>query len=195
MGRLEAFSDGVIAIIITIMVLELKLPEHQVVNSVWADVILPMWPKLLAYLWSFVLVGLMWINHHHLLHSLSSASRPLAWLNLHLLFWMSLVPATTALIGDHPKLPGAVATYALVHGANTCGFLILRRYAQRLSRTGQARGHSVHTAMFLRNIAGVLMYLGAAACAFLWLPLAYALIAAVPLLFLSSPAMKEEAAS
>ncbi|HKW85428.1 MAG TPA: TMEM175 family protein, partial [Burkholderiaceae bacterium] len=97
-GRVEAFSDGVIAIIITIMVLELKPPQLHAVNSMWTEILVPMWPKLLAYAWSFLAVGSMWINHHHLLNSLRSASRPLAWLNLQLLFWMSLVPVSTALI-------------------------------------------------------------------------------------------------
>jgi uncharacterized membrane protein len=186
-GRLEAFSDGVIAIIITIMVLELKLPEHHV-SEVWNDIIRPMWPKLLAYLWSFVGVGMMWISHHHLLHTLESVPRPLAWLNLHLLFWMSLVPATTALIGEHPLLPAAVATYAFVQGASMTGFLMLRDYARRMTRSdASGRSHDVHATMLRRNLVAVAMHAAAAALSFVWLPLAYALIVGVPLLFMTAP--------
>ena len=189
-GRVEAFSDGVIAIIITIMVLELKPPQLHAVNSMWTEILVPMWPKLLAYAWSFLAVGSMWINHHHLLNSLRSASRPLAWLNLQLLFWMSLVPVSTALIGEHPTVPGAVATFALVLAANLVSFLMLRRYAQGLAPGQGARG--VHSLMVRRNLMGAAMNVAGAVAAFIWLPLGYVLIAGAPLLFFASPKQARE---
>ena len=94
-GRMEAFSDGVIAIIITIMVLELKVPH----GDRWED-LAPLWPVLLAYVLSFVNVGIYWINHHHLLQLMKAVDARILWSNMFHLFWLSLMPATTAWMGD-----------------------------------------------------------------------------------------------
>jgi uncharacterized membrane protein len=101
-GRLEAFSDGVIAIIITIMVLELRPPD----GADWSA-LRPLLPKFLAYVMSFVYLGIYWNNHHHLLHVVDRVSGSIMWANLHLLFWLSLVPFTTAWMGEHPGSPSA----------------------------------------------------------------------------------------
>ena len=93
-GRLEAFSDGVIAIIITIMVLEMKVPHGDSLND-----LLPMLPVFLSYVLSFVYVGIYWNNHHHLLHAVSSVTGGMLWANLNLLFWLSLFPFTTGWMG------------------------------------------------------------------------------------------------
>jgi uncharacterized membrane protein len=95
-GRLEAFSDGVIAVIITIMVLELKVPR----GANLAD-LLPVLPVLLTYVVSFVFIGIYWNNHHHMLHAVHSVSGRILWANLHLLFWLSLVPFVTAWAGQN----------------------------------------------------------------------------------------------
>jgi uncharacterized membrane protein len=108
-GRLEAFSDGVIAIIITIMVLNLKVPAGASLSD-----LRPVLPTLLSYSLSFVYVGIYWTNHHHLLHAVKSVRGPILWANLHLLFWLSLTPFTTAWMGQHPLATGPVALY----GAN-----------------------------------------------------------------------------
>jgi uncharacterized membrane protein len=94
-GRLEAFSDGVIAVIITIMVLELKAPQAPTLAA-----LAPLVPSLLVYVLSFVYVGIYWNNHHHMLHACSRVTGSILWANLHLLFWLSLVPFTTAWMGD-----------------------------------------------------------------------------------------------
>jgi uncharacterized membrane protein len=104
-GRLEAFSDGVIAIIITIMVLELKTPEHPT----WAA-LCERWPIALSYVISFFFVGVYWGNHHHLVHTLVRVDGKIIWLNLHLLFWMSLLPFMTRWLGE--AYPAAVPTIA-----------------------------------------------------------------------------------
>src|SRR6187401_1239905 len=93
-ARLEAFSDGVIAIIITIMVLELHAPEH----SSWAALI-GLWPVFLSYVLSFVFLGVYWNNHHHLLQAIKHVDGRTLWANLHLLFWLSLVPFCTEWVG------------------------------------------------------------------------------------------------
>jgi len=94
-GRLEAFSDGVLAIIITIMVLELKVPHEPKFEA-----LLPLWPVLLSYLLSFVYLGIYWNNHHHLLHAAQHVDGRVLWANLHLLFWLSLLPFVTAWMGE-----------------------------------------------------------------------------------------------
>ncbi|MCG2611542.1 TMEM175 family protein [Flavobacterium sp. SM15] len=94
-NRLEAFSDGVLAIIITIMVLEFKIPEGIDFES-----LKPLFPKFLSYLMSFIYVGIYWNNHHHMMHTVKRISGAILWANLHLLFWLSLVPFTTAWIGE-----------------------------------------------------------------------------------------------
>ena len=95
-NRLEAFSDGVIAIIITIMVLELKVPHGEDLAALGG-----LWPVFLSYVLSFVYVGIYWNNHHHLLHTVKHVSGPILWANMHLLFWLSLFPFTTAWMGEN----------------------------------------------------------------------------------------------
>ena len=109
--RLEAFSDGVLAIVITIMVLELKPPDGSTL-----DALAPLWPKLIAYVLSFVYLGIYWVNHHHLLHAVKTISGAALWANLHLLFWLSLVPAGTAWIGQtgFASIPVAIYGFMLI---------------------------------------------------------------------------------
>ena len=106
---MEAFSDGVIAIIITIMVLELKIPE----GSDWAA-LRPLLPVFLSYVMSFLFVGVYWNNHHHLLQASRHVTGSVLWANLHLLFWLSLVPASTAWMGETGFAPWPVAAYGTV---------------------------------------------------------------------------------
>ena len=95
-GRLEAFSDGVIAIIITIMVLELKIPHDADLSALWE-----LGPIFLSYVLSFANVGIYWNNHHHLLHAVKHVNGAMLWANLHLLFWLSLFPFTTGWMGEN----------------------------------------------------------------------------------------------
>ena len=95
-NRLEAFSDGVIAIIITIMVLELKVPHGEGIET-----LVPLIPVFLSYVLSFVYLGIYWNNHHHMLHTLHTVTGPMLWANLHLLFWLSLVPFATGWMGEN----------------------------------------------------------------------------------------------
>src|SRR5262252_6782165 len=108
-GRMEAFSDGVIAILITIMVLELRIPHE----AGW-HALLPMRPIFLSYLMSFVYLGIYWNNHHHLLQAVEQVNGRVLWANLHLLFWLSLVPFATAWMGENECAPAPVAVYGVV---------------------------------------------------------------------------------
>ena len=119
-GRLEAFSDGVIAIIITIMVLELKVPHEPSLEA-----LAPLWPVFLSYVLSFVYIGIYWNNHHHMLHAVKHVSGPVLWANSHLLFWLSLTPFTTAWMGENHFAPVPVAIYGVGLLMNAIAYSIL----------------------------------------------------------------------
>ena len=120
-GRLEAFSDGVIAVIITIMVLELHAP-HEAAPAALVAVL----PGFLLYALSFLMVAIMWINHHQIFRHARSASPGLIWSNAFLLFWMSMVPFATAFLGQHPLAAVALALYAAVLVLCSSGFLLIQ---------------------------------------------------------------------
>jgi uncharacterized membrane protein len=119
-GRLEAFSDGVIAIIITIMVLELDVPE----GTDWAALRLVA-PALLSYLLSFIFLGIYWNNHHHLIHATRSVNGGILWANLHLLFWLSLIPFVTEWMDETHFETGSVAAYGVVQLAAALAYFVL----------------------------------------------------------------------
>jgi len=112
--RLEAFSDGVFAIIITIMVLELKVPHGENLAA-----LVPLWPMFLSYVLSFVVVGIYWNNHHHLLHACTHVNAAILWANMHLLFWLSLFPFATGWMGENhfERLPSALYGVVLLLAA------------------------------------------------------------------------------
>ena len=119
---MEAFSDGVIAIIITIMVLELHAPEH----ATWAALI-PLWPVFLSYVLSFVYLGIYWNNHHHLLQATKHVDGRVLWANMHLLFWLSLIPFGTAWMGENRFAAQPVALYGVVLLLSALAYFILTK--------------------------------------------------------------------
>ncbi|MCC9020528.1 TMEM175 family protein [Flavobacterium lipolyticum] len=120
--RLEAFSDGVLAIIMTIMILEIKVPAgHE-----FAD-LKPLIPKFLSYVLSFVYVGIYWNNHHYLIHSLGKVNGKILWANLHLLFWLSLIPVATGWMGEHNFAKASMALYGTVLLLCSIAYFILQR--------------------------------------------------------------------
>src|SRR6266849_2023935 len=121
-GRLEAFSDGVIAIIITIMVLEMKVPH----GSGLID-LAPLFPVFLSYVVSFVYVGIYWNNHHHMLHTCTGVTGSILWANLHLLFWLSLFPFTTGWMGENHFTAVPTALYGVVLLMAAIAYLVLQQ--------------------------------------------------------------------
>ena len=119
-GRLEAFSDGVIAILITIMVLELRVPQ----GADWAA-LRPVVPELLTYTLSFVYLGIYWNNHHHMFHAVERINGRILWANLHLLFWLSLVPVVTGWVGGNWRAPVPAAVYGVVLTLAALAYTIL----------------------------------------------------------------------
>jgi len=121
-GRLEAFSDGVIAIIITIMVLELKVP-----HGAGLEALKPLMPNFLSYVLSFIYVGIYWNNHHHLLHAAKHVSGTILWANLNLLFWLSLFPFATGWMGENHFAPLPSAAYGFVLLMAAISYYLLQR--------------------------------------------------------------------
>lgn len=121
-GRLEAFSDGVLAIIITIMVLELEAPEGATL-----DALAPLAPSLLSYVLSFIYVGIYWNNHHHLLQACKRVTGSVLWANLHLLFWLSLLPFATRWMGNNHLAPLPTMAYGAVLLASAVAYWLLQR--------------------------------------------------------------------
>jgi uncharacterized membrane protein len=121
-GRLEAFSDGVIAIIITIMVLEMKVPHGGRLED-----LRPLLPVFLSYVMSFVYVGIYWNNHHHMLHACSAVTGAILWANLHLLFWLSLFPFTAGWMGENHFAAAPTALYGIVLLMAAIAYLLLQQ--------------------------------------------------------------------
>lgn len=137
-ARLEAFSDGVLAVIITIMVLEMKPPRGSDPAALRALI-----PVLLSYVLSFVYIGIYWNNHHHLLHATQRVNGATLWANLHLLFWLSLVPFTTAWMGDNHFAAWPVAVYGIVLLLAGIAYFILTRLLIRLHGEGSTLAASI----------------------------------------------------
>lgn len=119
--RLEAFSDGVLAIIITIMVLELKVPEGMDFES-----LKPLFPKFFSYILSFIYVGIYWNNHHHMMHTVKQVTGGILWANLHLLFWLSLIPFVTAWIGENNFASFPMTMYGVILLMSAIAYFILQ---------------------------------------------------------------------
>jgi uncharacterized membrane protein len=176
-GRLEAFSDGVIAIIITIMVLELRPPGGVDAAALWE-----MRWDLWAYILSFVLLGIYWNNHHLLLGAMRRVTGGVLWANLHLLFWLSLVPFATAWMGRNPKAPFPIAVYGVVLFLNAVAYTILQTTIiaadGRGSRLAQAVGNDMKGRISLGAYALAIIF------AFAHHLVSYALFVFVALLWL-----------
>jgi len=125
-GRLEAFSDGVVAILITIMVLELKTPNGATWSALWEGPKPHALTTLLTYVLSFISLGIYWNNHHHMLHAATKVNGAVLWANTHLLFWLSLIPYTTAWMQDESFAKVPTAAYGIVLFMSGLGFTILR---------------------------------------------------------------------
>jgi len=159
-NRLEAFSDGVIAIIITIMVLELKAPHGGTL-----DTLAPLIPVFLSYVLSFANVGIYWNNHHHMLHSARKINGRVLWTNLHLLFWLSLFPFVTAWMGENHFETWPVAVYGLVSLMSGVAYYILARALVRCH--GENSGFAAALGSDLKGKISLVIYSAAIGLSFL----------------------------
>jgi uncharacterized membrane protein len=175
--RLAAFSDGVIAIITTIMVLELKLPH----GADWAT-LAGLRPHFLSYVLSFIYLAIYWNNHHHLLHTVTRVDGLILWANSHLLFWLSLIPAATAWLGENYPAPVPAAAYGVV--------LLMAAIAYVLLQSAIVHRHGKHSALAvalgsdLKGKISPLLYLTAIGLAFVSPPVSIALYVLVAVIWL-----------
>jgi uncharacterized membrane protein len=176
-NRLEAFSDGVIAIIITIMVLELKVPHDPTFRA-----LIPLWPVFMSYVLSFIYVGIYWNNHHHMLHAVKEVSGGVLWANLHLLFWLSLIPFVTAWMGENHFETGPTAAYGFVLFMCAAAYALLAR--------GLVRNHDKNTTLAeaigdnRKGKVSIIFYLAGAALSFLTPWLGFLMYAGVAVMWL-----------
>ena len=184
-ARLEAFSDGVIAVIITIMVLELKAPESPHLRELFAR-----WHIFAAYAVSFVFVAIFWVNHHHMMHAARRLSASTLWLNIHWLFWLSLYPFVTSYVSDTAGAPLAVACYGALAAATALAYIVLQADLSRRN------GHFGMTTAALRRqnlmgAASVALPLIAMPTAYVSVPVACVLLV-VPALVYFVPVAKPQ---
>jgi uncharacterized membrane protein len=176
-GRLEAFSDGVIAIIITIMVLEMKTPH----GDQWKELLLVA-PTFLSYVLSFVYVGIYWNNHHHMLHACTVVTGAMLWANLHLLFWLSLLPFATGWMGANHFTTAPTALYGLVLLMAAIAYYVLQQTIIRAQGNDSILKKAVGRDW--KGKLSLVMYLVALFATFFSVPLAHGIFVSVALVWL-----------
>ena len=176
-SRLEAFSDGVIAIIITILVLELKVPHSPAFSA-----LVPLVPVFLAYVMSFVYLGIYWNNHHHMLHVTTHIDGKILWANLHLLFWLSLVPFATGWMGENHFAPAPTAVYGVVLLCAALAYTLLQTAI--IAKQGPGSKLAAAVGHDLKGKISVVLYAAAIALAFVHELIADAIYALVALMWL-----------
>jgi uncharacterized membrane protein len=175
-GRLEAFSDSVIAVALTIMVLDLKAPE-----GVQLADLKPVAPVFLGYVLSFVYVGIYWTNHHHMLHTVRTVNGAILWANLHLLFWLCMVPFITAWVGEHPLAPVPVALYGAVLLMNAIAYTLLQTLLIR--HEGPDGALAKATGADVKGKTSLILYVLGIGAAFVFPPAAIALYVVVAVIW------------
>jgi uncharacterized membrane protein len=191
--RVEAFSDGVITIAITIMVLDIRLeiPHYQDLTSkTEVTALIKMLPHFLSYVLSFVILGIMWVNHHHLYHLIRHVDGKLIWHNLHLLFWLTLVPFSTSMIGKNPLLPEATAAYGFILFMASLALALSRRYAIKHNLMHVTKERALNETLQriskrarIKTWAGTIMYLIAIPLSFVYVYATYLCFLVPPILF------------
>ena len=195
-SRVEAFSDGIFAIIVTLLILELRVPhiEHaesgkELLNALGMFVA----PKIVSWAISFLTICIVWVNHHRLFEMLKGVNIVLFWLNVQLLLFVCFVPFPTALVGDYPRNPVAVASYGLVMGCACAAFIAIRLYGfkhqELLKETVQPRAYKKE--MVMAFIFGPVLYMTAAALAFVHTYISFAMYFMITVYFMFSFIMQK----
>ena len=187
-NRIEAFSDGVLAIVITLMVLEIKLPAlaDELTDKQALDSLKPILPKLFSYALSFVMIGIFWVSHHDLFHSIQKSTRSLLWLNSLWLFWICLLPFPTAFLGEHPNLTSASVIFGGELFFCALSFFGIRYYCYRqllfadtITRENQRRS-------LTKSALAPSFYLTSIVLSFFSVTISYVIFVIVPMLFIVS---------
>lgn len=204
-ARVETFSDSVISIIITIMVLTIKIPDIGTdINKHTSPRILHqnlqhMLPYIITYAFSFLMIGIFWINHHHMFHLLEKTDEPLLIQNLLFLFWMSLIPLGTAMVSANPKMPESAALYGVVLLLTTISFAIMRIYTLRKNLVHTDKDKEVTDKIRwislkarTKSIIGSIAYLCAIPLAYVNIYLAYFIFLIPPIIFFIPDGIDDE---
>ena len=164
-SRIEAFSDGVFAIVITLLAFQFKLPKFTNEASLYQNFneFLVILPTLIGFVFSFLFVAVFWVNHHQLFHSIKEADSKLLWYNIHMLFWITMLPFPIAMVGDRPMLPFAAISLGVVLLMCTVGALLVRRYSyfkanlvsERLSEFSKQDGLNKNVVAIVLNILAI----------------------------------------
>jgi len=178
--RLEAFSDGVFAIVVTIMILEIRIPDELAFSGDPAA-LMAFTAAIATYALSFVVIAIFWSNHHYLIFTLPKADRTTIWLNNNNLFWITMIPLVARFFGQHPTSPRAAAAYAFVIMTCTISFSLLRRHGAKISSNEFHR--SLHRRVFRRIWIAVAAYALAMPLGFVDIRLAWACLIVLPALF------------
>jgi len=192
-GRIEALSDGVFAIVVTLLVLELRVPELTDAGSAqeMAEVLLAMTPKFLSLVISFLTVCVIWLNHHRLFTLLASVDVGFFWLNANLLLWVSVIPFPTALIGDYPTNALALSFYGVVMALMALAFVFMR---MRMLKTecfhADVDAAEFRTGTVRATVFGPVAYAIGAVLSWLWAPLAFAVYLGIPVYFVLPHAVR-----
>lgn len=186
-NRIEAFSDGVIAIIITLLVLEIKVPhlEGEVTTAAILGSLAKLTPKILSWALSFFMVLIMWVNHHRIFHEIKQSDNGLMWSNGLLLFFMSFVPFPTAFMGDYFNQPASMAFFGICMGLAALSFVVLRQYIYKhpdLLKDGTDLAG--YKKLISASWAGPVLYFGGAAVALMNVYAAFAIFTIVPVYFI-----------
>ncbi len=190
--RLETFSDGVIAIVITIMILELKLPDlnKESTTAQTLNLFHNLLPYFISYAFSFIMIGVFWTNHHHMFHMLQTTDERLVWQNFIFLFWVSLIPFATSLVGANPLMPLAAAAYGSVMLLTTLSFLLMRSYSLTNKLLHKDKNKIVNEQILevsvkgkTKAIVGAIVYLFSVPLAFVNVSFAYFCFVIPPIIF------------
>ncbi len=199
--RVETFSDCVIAIVITIMILSLKLPDFtkQGTDGTIKHSLHQLYPYFITYVFSFIMIGIFWINHHHMFHLLEKTDEPLLMQNLFFLFWIGLIPIATAFIGANPLVAESVAFYGFVMLMTTFAFTIMRSYSIRKKLVHRDSDRSITFKIYKvsfkarsKSRIGTVAYLCSVPLAFVNVYLSFACFAIPPILFFFPDGIDDE---
>lgn len=200
-ARVETFSDNVLSIIITIMILSIHLPEAKSEHTSWQfrNHLLQLLPYFITYVFSFLMIGIFWINHHHMFHLLEKTDEPLIFQNFLFLFWVSLIPFATASLGANPLLPDTVALYGLFMFLATSTFAYMRAYTLRKGLVHHVANKRLNTSIRMlslkartKSIIGTSMYLASIPLAYLSIYISFGCFLVAALIFFIPDGIDDE---
>lgn len=185
-NRLEAFSDGVFAIVITLLVLEIRVPEiaSSVTSSQFFHELGQLWPKFFAFILSFAVIYIIWMNHHQTFNMIERSNRTLMLLNGLILFFTVLVPFPTALVGEYPFQPLSGVIYGIVMAFLAISHFILYWYATKNRLFDESISQEIVERGFKRTLVGPILYTAGAVCALIFLPASYLLYVLIAVYYL-----------